>query len=93
MTHTTTRDSDRDYGSKFNGRSYTKSSYREQDRRPYNKYKNEQFINRDGKKRTTRFYKTICSMCEVETQVPFRPDGKRPVYCKICYQKVKSRRA
>ncbi len=89
----TTRDSNRDYSSKFNGSSYNKSSYREQDRRPYDKYKSEKYTNRNDKRRTNRLYKTICSMCEAETQVPFRPDGNRPVYCKICYQKVKPRRS
>ncbi|MFW9852760.1 MAG: CxxC-x17-CxxC domain-containing protein, partial [Candidatus Thorarchaeota archaeon] len=57
------------------------------------KYNSDRYSNRNGKKNTTRFYKTVCSMCETETQVPFRPDGKRPVYCKICYQKVKSKRS
>jgi len=93
VTFTTTRDSNREHSSNSYGNNYIKSSYREQDRRPYNKFKNEQFSNKNGKKRTTRFYKAICSMCEAETQVPFRPDGKRPVYCKICYQKVKPKRS
>ncbi|MBE0516051.1 MAG: hypothetical protein IBX41_01495 [Methanophagales archaeon] len=29
----------------------------------------------------------ICSDCGKETQVPFKPDGSRPVYCPECYQK------
>ena len=28
-----------------------------------------------------------CAECGNEAQVPFKPDGKRPVYCKDCYQK------
>ena len=28
-----------------------------------------------------------CADCGVETQVPFKPDGTRPVYCRECYQK------
>lgn len=29
----------------------------------------------------------ICAGCGVETQVPFRPSGDRPVYCRDCYQR------
>lgn len=28
-----------------------------------------------------------CADCGIETQVPFKPDGTRPVYCRDCYQK------
>ncbi len=31
-----------------------------------------------------------CSDCGVETEVPFKPTGDRPVYCRDCYQKVRS---
>ena len=27
-----------------------------------------------------------CSECKKETQVPFKPDGERPVYCQDCYR-------
>ncbi len=30
----------------------------------------------------------ICSNCRKETKVPFKPDGKRPVYCKQCRKKM-----
>ena len=33
-----------------------------------------------------------CSECGKETQVPFQPDGSRPVYCKDCYQKHRPKR-
>ena len=33
-----------------------------------------------------------CAECGVETQVPFKPDGSRPVYCRDCFQKKKPRR-
>ncbi len=29
-------------------------------------------------------FEAVCSNCGVRTQVPFKPDGKRPVYCKDC---------
>ena len=30
-----------------------------------------------------------CADCKKETQVPFKPTGDRPVYCRECYQKHK----
>jgi CxxC-x17-CxxC domain-containing protein len=32
-------------------------------------------------------YKVTCADCGKETEVPFKPDGSRPVYCRDCYQK------
>ncbi|MCX6800578.1 MAG: hypothetical protein NTZ73_00085 [Candidatus Diapherotrites archaeon] len=34
-------------------------------------------------------HKVTCSDCGQETEVPFKPDGNRPVYCRDCYQKHK----
>ena len=34
----------------------------------------------------------VCSDCGKETQVPFKPDGTRPVYCSECYQKHRPKR-
>jgi CxxC-x17-CxxC domain-containing protein len=34
-------------------------------------------------------FKVTCSECGQETEVPFKPDGTRPVYCRDCYQKHK----
>lgn len=28
-----------------------------------------------------------CADCGTQTQVPFKPSGDRPVYCRDCYQK------
>ena len=39
-----------------------------------------------------QMYDVTCSECKKETQVPFKPDGTRPVYCRECYQKRKPRR-
>lgn len=30
-------------------------------------------------------YDAVCAECGVETTVPFRPRGDRPVYCRTCY--------
>ncbi len=34
-----------------------------------------------------KLYKVTCSECGQETEVPFEPDGERPVYCRDCYMK------
>jgi CxxC-x17-CxxC domain-containing protein len=34
-------------------------------------------------------YKAICADCNKECEVPFRPSGNRPVYCKECFSKRK----
>ncbi len=41
-----------------------------------------------GYDRPPREMHTItCSECGKEAEVPFKPDGKRPVYCRDCFQK------
>lgn len=35
-------------------------------------------------------YKVICADCRKECEVPFRPSGDRPVYCKECFTKRKN---
>ncbi len=37
-------------------------------------------------------HKTTCADCGKECEVPFKPDGSRPVYCKDCYPKHKPAR-
>lgn len=37
-------------------------------------------------------YKVKCSDCGEETEVPFKPDPDRPVYCRECYAKRKPKR-
>ncbi|MHA1442934.1 MAG: CxxC-x17-CxxC domain-containing protein [Candidatus Heimdallarchaeota archaeon] len=37
-------------------------------------------------------HKVTCADCGQETEVPFKPDGTRPVYCQDCYKKRKPRR-
>ena len=31
-------------------------------------------------------FDVVCSDCGQKTQVPFKPDGERPVYCRDCYR-------
>ncbi len=47
----------------------------------------------DGKDSFGReMHKTTCADCGKETEVPFKPDPARPVYCRDCYQKHKKPR-
>ena len=46
---------------------------------------------RDNNFRERSFTKVICSDCNKECEVPFKPSGDRPVYCKECFAKRKDR--
>jgi CxxC-x17-CxxC domain-containing protein len=37
-------------------------------------------------------HKVTCADCGKETEVPFKPDGTRPVYCRECYQSHRPKR-
>jgi len=37
-----------------------------------------------------QMYKAVCAECGAECQVPFKPSGDRPVYCKECFQAKKA---
>jgi CxxC-x17-CxxC domain-containing protein len=32
-------------------------------------------------------FDAVCAGCGVQTQVPFQPNGSKPVYCRDCYQR------
>ena len=34
-----------------------------------------------------KMHKAVCAECGQECEVPFKPSGDRPVYCKECYRK------
>jgi CxxC-x17-CxxC domain-containing protein len=36
--------------------------------------------------KTKDIYNAVCAMCELEIQIPFKPDGERPVFCKECFK-------
>ena len=42
---------------------------------------------------TRTMYKAICADCNKECEVPFRPSGDRPVYCKGCFAARKNKGA
>jgi len=37
---------------------------------------------RDG---SSQMFDAVCSKCGNACQVPFRPNGQKPVYCKVCF--------
>ena len=37
-------------------------------------------------RRERQMYAAVCAECGQETQVPFKPTGEKPVYCRECYQ-------
>ncbi len=43
--------------------------------------------NRGHGNRQREMHDAICAGCGAETQVPFRPSGDRPVYCRECFAK------
>jgi len=46
---------------------------------------------RENSFRERSFTKAICAECKTECEVPFRPTGDRPVYCKECFAKRQDR--
>lgn len=37
-----------------------------------------------------QMYDAVCSGCNANTQVPFQPNGSKPVYCRECFQNNRS---
>ena len=35
-------------------------------------------------------FPVVCSSCGIDTTVPFRPRGDRPVYCNDCFSRVRN---
>lgn len=43
-----------------------------------------------GYGRPREMHKAVCAECKQECEVPFKPSGDRPVYCKECFSKRKA---
>lgn len=41
--------------------------------------------NSDANRGDRQMYEVTCAECGQLTQVPFKPSGARPVYCRACY--------
>ena len=40
--------------------------------------------------RNRQMYPVTCAKCGKETEVPFEPRGDRPVYCRDCFQEMRT---
>ncbi|MDO8662887.1 MAG: hypothetical protein Q7K98_06690 [Candidatus Omnitrophota bacterium] len=60
--------------------------------RPAQRFDNPYRRDRGGRENSFRersFTKAICAECNTECEVPFKPTGDRPIYCKDCFSKRK----
>ncbi len=53
----------------------------------------QSFMEQQPKPDQRQMYDAICAMCGLAIQVPFEPDGSRPVYCKECLKEVQRTKA
>ncbi|MEI8130533.1 MAG: CxxC-x17-CxxC domain-containing protein [bacterium] len=54
----------------------------------YNKYSSNRDSGERGERREV-LHRAVCSECNNTCEVPFRPNGSKPVYCKDCFGKKK----
>jgi len=71
----------------------TRPAAERQEQRPFQRFEQpghrpDQRQGNDFRQRT--LHKAICADCNKECEVPFRPSGDRPVYCKECFGKRKA---
>ncbi len=74
--------------------SAAKSSERKEYAKPFRRFDSSFRHDRGGRENSFQdrsFTKAICAECKTECEVPFRPSGDRPVYCKECFSKRKDR--
>lgn len=57
------------------------------DRRGGNSGKRDFNRSHFGGDRAVELFSATCAGCGVSCQVPFRPNGKKPVYCKGCFDR------
>ncbi|MFH1397281.1 MAG: CxxC-x17-CxxC domain-containing protein [Candidatus Omnitrophota bacterium] len=65
---------------------------RKEHSRSFQRFDNSFRRDRGGRENSFRersFTKAICAECNTECEVPFKPTGDRPVYCKDCFAKRK----
>ena len=43
-----------------------------------------------NERRERILHKAVCADCHKDCEVPFKPTGERPVYCKVCFSKRKA---
>lgn len=50
----------------------------------YNKFAKKEFKRSDER---TQLFQATCSECGNSCEVPFKPNGKKPVFCRNCFKK------
>jgi len=43
-----------------------------------------------GDRPPRQMHKAVCAECQKDCEVPFKPSGDRPVYCRECHQAKRS---
>lgn len=74
-------------------RSLEKPPERQYGQKPFRRFdhsRGQGEIRQDNIYRERVLHKTICADCRKECEVPFKPSGDRPVYCKDCFAKRKA---
>ena len=62
-------------------------SYSQKPPRPFNhSYRHDRGRGGNGFRERT-YTQVVCSDCKKECEIPFKPSGGRPVYCKECFSK------
>ncbi len=67
----------------FKGEQYSKPFRR------FDHYRSHENRGQGNDYRERRFTQAICADCHKECEVPFKPTGDRPVYCKDCFSRRK----
>ncbi len=69
----------------------SESSHGSQGHRPPYQNSNQNHVSQQNNNRHERvMYKAICADCRKGCEVPFKPTGERPIYCKECFAKRKA---
>lgn len=58
-----------------------------------NKQPEKKSESKEAEQKDIEIHKTQCSACSKEVEVPFKPDGKRPVFCKDCLKEYRRQQA
>ncbi len=65
-------------------------SYSQQSSRHFDRSYRHDRGRQDSGPRGRTYTRVICADCKKECEIPFKPSGDRPVYCKECFSKRKT---
>ena len=64
-------------------------NYSQKPSRSFDRSYNRDRGRRDSGSRERTYTRVVCAECNQECEIPFKPSGDRPVYCKECFSKRK----